>query len=250
MALNILTRWWAVVTLLFGLVVLSANSTWLWRSQLSNDLMDRIDAIIESRSLLKHPFYQEWTKGTLPLDSLRRYAAQYYHFEQAYPRFLSGVHHRCHDVGVRQLLLDNLWDEEHGDDNHVELWLRFCDALGLDREDVRSEDPSEATMALVRTFEELTTESPTAAGAAALYAFESQVPGVAREKILGLDAFYDIGGDDVAFFTVHESLDVQHAEAERAMISTLVSDETEEESAVRATDRAATSLWAFLDGVY
>ena len=51
---------------------------------------------------------------------------------------------------------------------------------------------------------------------------------------MGLDEFYDIGGDDVAFFTVHESLDVQHADAERAMISTLVSDETEEESAVRA----------------
>ena len=135
--------------------------------------MDRIDGIIEARSLLKHPFYQAWTKGTLPLSSLAEYAAQYYHFEKEYPRFLSGVHHRCDDARVRQVLLDNLWDEEHGEENHVELWLRFCDALGLDRDEVTSREPAEASDELVRTFTRLTTEQPTAAGAAALYAFES-----------------------------------------------------------------------------
>ena len=27
-------------------------------------------------------------------------------------------------------------EEEQGEDNHPELWLRFCDALGLEREEV------------------------------------------------------------------------------------------------------------------
>ena len=185
---------------------------------MSNDLMDRIDEIIEGRSLLKHPFYQAWTKGTLPLGSLNEYAAQYYHFEKAYARFLSGLHHRCGDAEVRQLLLDNLWDEEHGDENHVELWLRFCDALGLDREEVKSGEPSEATQALVQTYDALTTEATLAAGAVALYAFESQVPGVAREKVRGLREFYGMAGDDqVSFFSVHEALDMKHAGAERAI---------------------------------
>ena len=79
------------------------------------ELTDRIDEIIRNKSLLTHPFYQAWNKGELPLDSLREYAAQYYHFELAYPTFLSGLHHRCSDPTVRRLLLDNLWDEEHGE---------------------------------------------------------------------------------------------------------------------------------------
>ena len=42
---------------------------------LRNDLMDRIDQIVQERSLLRHPFYQAWTEGTLPLESLKGYAA-------------------------------------------------------------------------------------------------------------------------------------------------------------------------------
>ena len=80
-----------------------------------NDLATRIDEMIEEKSLLKHPFYQAWTMGSLPVESLRDYASQYYHFEKAYPMFLSGLHYRCSDQHIRQLLLDNLWDEEHGD---------------------------------------------------------------------------------------------------------------------------------------
>ena len=218
---------------------------------MSNHLMDRIDEIIQGRSLLKHPFYQAWTKGTLPLDSLKKYAAQYYHFEKAYPRFISGLHHRCDDAEARHLLLDNLWDEEHGNENHVELWLRFCDALGLDREEVKSGEASEATHELVKTFHLLTTEATLAAGAVALYAFESQVPAVAREKIRGLREFYGMAGDDqVSFFSVHEELDTKHAEAERAMIEAFAASEGDESAAVQATDDATAALWRFLDGVY
>ena len=218
---------------------------------MSKDLLDRIDEIIEAKSLLKHPFYQAWTKGTLPLDSLKEYAAQYYHFENAYPRFLSGVHHRCDDAQVRQLLLDNLWDEEHGEENHVELWLRFCDALGLDRNEVTSGRPSEATRELVETFTELTTEEPPAAGATALYSFESQVPGVAREKIRGLRDFYGLDGDEqVSFFSVHEALDIEHADAERQMVGTLAASDSDQTAAVDGAGRATDALWSFLDGVY
>ena len=64
---------------------------------MSKDLIARIEETIQERSLLKHPFYQAWTKGTLPIDSLKDYAAQYYHFELAYPTYLSGLHYRCQD---------------------------------------------------------------------------------------------------------------------------------------------------------
>ncbi len=218
---------------------------------MAKDLIGKMREIIDERSLLKHPFYRAWNEGTLPVESLREYAKQYYHFEAAYPRFLSGVHARCEDSAVRQLLLDNLWDEEHGDDNHVELWLSFCDALGLDRDEVVESEPVEATRDLVDSFVDMTSEGSLAGGAAALYSFESQVPKVADAKINGLRDFYDM--DDkrsVSFFTVHRELDVEHSEAEAEMVGVLAGSEDEESAALDATDAATDKLWKFLDGVY
>ena len=218
---------------------------------MGKELTARIDEIIGERSLLKHPFYQAWTEGTLPLESLRDYAGQYYHFELAYPTFLSGLHYRCVDQRIRQLLLDNLWDEEHGPENHVELWLRFCDALGLDREQVRAEHPATDTVALVNTYKALTSSAPLAAGAAALYAYEVQVPEVAKAKLDGLRQLYDM--DDqraLSFFQVHQTLDIEHSDAEREMVVALASTDVEKDAAVQAVDEATSSLWSFLDGVY
>ena len=218
---------------------------------MAKDLTSRIQEIIQSRSLLKHPFYQAWTQGALPLESLRQYAGQYYHFELAYPTFLSGLHHRCTDQRVRQLLLDNLWDEEHGPENHVELWLRFCDALDLDREAVRSGVPLAPTASLVNTYKDLTATAPLAAGAAALYAYESQVPEVAKVKLQGLRQYY--GMDDqrsVSFFAVHQTLDEEHSAAEQEMVLTLASTEEEQTAVLEAVNTATKTLWQFLDGVY
>jgi pyrroloquinoline-quinone synthase len=217
----------------------------------SKDLIARIEETIQKRSLLKHPFYQAWTMGTLPIDSLKDYAAQYYHFELAYPTFLSGLHHRCSDRGIRQLLLDNLWDEEHGEENHVELWLRFCEGLGVDRNEVQTAPQAEETAALVSTYRELTSVAPVAAGAAALYAYESQVPEVAAAKLQGLREFYGFEDErSASFFTVHKTLDEKHSQAEREMVLTLASTPEEREAVTEAVDRATEALWRFLDSVY
>ena len=218
---------------------------------MAKDLIAQIEDMIQERSLLEHSFYRAWSSGTLPVDSLEGYAAQYYHFELAYPTFLSGLHHRCFDQRVRQQLLDNLWDEEHGPENHVELWLRFCDGLGLDRDEVRTGAPSEATTSLVDTYRDLTSRAPLAAGAAALYAYESQVPEVAREKLRGLREFYALpDGDSLSFFAVHQIMDEEHSRAEKEMVRSLASTEGERAAVLQAVDKSTMALLRFLDGVY
>src|SRR3954452_4756500 len=142
-------------------------------------VLDKLDDMIDERHLLKHPFYTKWAEGTLPVEALQEYARQYYAFESAMPRYLSALHTRTPDKAVRQQILDNLWDEEHGKDNHAELWLRFAEGIGVSREDVQSATPNTATQALTDTYAEITSEEPVAAGVAALYAAERQVPQVA-----------------------------------------------------------------------
>ncbi|MBI4571653.1 MAG: iron-containing redox enzyme family protein, partial [Chloroflexi bacterium] len=112
--------------------------------------------MIEERSLLKHPFYQAWQRGELTLDALRYYAGQYYHHVLAFPQYVSAAHANCPDQGDRQELLENLIEEERGDENHPELWLRFGEALGLSREAMVQTAPFPNTTHLVETYRRVT----------------------------------------------------------------------------------------------
>ena len=214
------------------------------------DLLERIDALIAERHLLKHPFYTKWKAGELTRDELQEYARQYYAFESTFPRLLSALHTRSDRPGVRQSLLDNLWDEEHGEVNHAEMWLRFGEGIGVERTSVRSAPANDGTRALLETYWSAVSDGPIAAGIAALYAYEGQVPEVAAEKIRGLVEQYGI--DDartLAFFTVHSTLDVEHSGAERDMIVSLATSKADGEAALAATRAALDAWWGFLDAV-
>jgi pyrroloquinoline-quinone synthase len=213
-------------------------------------LLDRIDALITERHLLTHPFYTKWREGTLSREALQEYARQYYAFESTLPRLLSALHTRSDDAAVRQSILDNLWDEEHGEVNHAELWLRFGEGIGVDRDSVRSAERNDGTKQLLSTYWSAVSDGPLAAGIAALYAYEGQVPEVATEKINGLRDRY--GVDDtrtLSFFTVHSTLDVEHSGAERDMISSLATTEADEEAAVTGAGAALDAWWGFLSAV-
>jgi pyrroloquinoline-quinone synthase len=211
-------------------------------------LLEKVDALIDGRHLLTHPFYTRWQAGTLPREALQDYARQYYAFESNFPRFLSALHSRTERPDVRAALLDNLWDEEHGDANHAEQWLRFADGVGADRDSVRSAPPTAQTAALVDSYRRVSAEAPVAAGVAALYAYERQVPAVAQAKIDGLRSFYGITeGPALEFFETHAYLDVEHSEAERRIVEDLGADDPD--AVVEATSNALDAWWGFLDGV-
>jgi pyrroloquinoline-quinone synthase len=216
------------------------------------DFLDRIDAMIDERHLLKHPFYTKWSEGTLPKEALQEYARQYYAFEAAFPRYLSAIHTRTESADARQQLLDNLWDEEHGDSNHAELWLRFAEGIGVDRADVRSAERNEATQALVDVYSDLSKNATVPAAVAALYAYDRQVPDTSTSKMDGLAKHY--GVDDkrtTSFFAVHGVLDIEHSGAEREMLGALISDDPSTDTAAieDATARALDAWWNFLSAV-
>ncbi|MGH2722752.1 MAG: CADD family putative folate metabolism protein [Actinomycetota bacterium] len=212
------------------------------------DTVTTIERAIEERSLLTHPFYTKWVAGTLPIDAIRDYARQYYAFESSFPRFLSAIHSRCQDRATRQMLLDNLWDEEHGRENHAELWLRFAEGVGVTREEVLAAAPNTATQALVETYRRTATEEAVVAGVAAIHAYERQVPDVATAKIDGLRRHYGVADErTLAFWEIHRALDVAHAEAERRILGDLAASDPG--TAQAATEEALDAWWAFLSAV-
>jgi pyrroloquinoline-quinone synthase len=217
---------------------------------MSTELLSRLKARIQEKSLLKHPFYRDWQAGRLTLDDLRTYAAQYYQFEANFPVMLSAIHSRCPDPDVRQIILDNLWDEEHGPNNHAFLWLQFAAGLGLTRNDVLHAQVLPETNQLVNTFKEITSTGSYQEGLAAMYAYEAQVPAIAAEKVLGLQHLYGITSPEATqFFTLHMDLDVKHSESEANAIAGRHLTPEQEGNVERALDHALDALWGFLDGV-
>jgi pyrroloquinoline-quinone synthase len=211
--------------------------------------MHDIDALIAGKHLLTHPFYQAWTAGTLPREALLAYVGQYYAFESNLPRFLTALHARAEDASVRASLLANAWDEEHGPNNHPELWLRFGEALGLERSAVVNATPNAATRALVDTYRRAANEAPVEAGIAALYAYESQLPAVAVAKIEGLKKHFGVTSrEGLAFFEVHKTLDVHHAAEERRAVE--ASSGEARDAAVACTRAALDAWWTFLSALH
>jgi pyrroloquinoline-quinone synthase len=209
-----------------------------------------IDSKVAGRAMLEHPFYQAWTEGRLPLDTLRAYARQYFHHVEAFPRAVSAVHSGCDDRDGRRMLAENLAEEEGvecGKQDHATLWLMFASGLGESEEAVRAQGLNPETRALIDTFRRLSRRSY-ASGLGALYAYESQFPAVAKAKIEGLNDRYGIDDEPtLRFFRVHETADVEHGAVCRALLDRLPEDQRDE--AISAGEELAGALWDFLSGV-
>ncbi|HEX2803671.1 MAG TPA: CADD family putative folate metabolism protein [Sphingomicrobium sp.] len=210
----------------------------------------RIDSAVSARAMLSHPFYQAWTEGRLPLDTLRAYARQYFHHVEAFPRAVSAVHSACPDRDGRRMLAENLAEEEGveaGKQDHASLWLMFACGLGESETSVKAQQLNPETAALIDTFRRLSRKSY-ASGLGALYAYESQFPGVATAKIEGLVDRYGISDEEtLRFFQVHATADVEHSAVCRTLLDRLPADERAE--AIAAGEELAGALWNFLSGV-
>lgn len=215
---------------------------------------EEVQGRIARHDLLCHPFYRAWAAGELSAADLREYAADYYHQVAAFPTYMSALHSRLEDGGLRRRILQNLCDEEgiESPDTqpHSELWLDFAEGMGAGREEVRGRQPVREVRELIQTFRRMASEEPVIAALAAFYAYESQVPRVAKEKAKGLREFYQADRKTCAYFDLHTMADIYHAQVWRDELENLVAQHPEQaERALAATDECAQALWRALDGI-
>jgi pyrroloquinoline-quinone synthase len=210
----------------------------------------RLDALIERYRILNHPFYQAWARGELPRAALQKYAKEYFPHVLAFPTYVSGVHNRIDDIRDRQVMLENLIEEEHGPENHPELWLRFAEGIGAGRDAVESHAPSATATGFVRTFQKATRHANPLIGLSALYAYESQIPEIAREKIDGLKKHFGVkDARTLQFFDVHMTADVEHSKVERKLIEKY-SANGDHDLALKETERVLKAVWRILTSVH
>jgi len=217
----------------------------------SKSFLHELDSVIAQNAMLNHPFYQTWSMGKLSREALREYAKQYYHFVQAFPTLLSATHANTPHLAVRQELLENLIEEERGEGNHPGLWMKFAESLGVTSQEAAATQLLPETKEAIDTLRSLTRDGAYLEGVAALYAYESQIPEVARVKIDGLKKFYGIDGKDaLSFFTVHQEADVYHSSGERKILEQYATSDRERQACIEAARKSSQAMLRLLDGVY
>lgn len=210
-------------------------------------LIEMLNAKIERKHLLKHPFYVAWSRGELTFDELRVYARQYFTQVRAFPVYLSEMHSRSEDLAYRKIIARNLAEEEGGATTHPELWLDFAAGLGVNCQSVVNASPGPKVAALVETFRSAA-RMETGLAAVALYCYERQVPAVAAAKVAGLQERYEV--TDLAtlrYFSVHETADVKHAAEWEQLIERANPDASD---AATVADGVLDALWLALDEIH
>ena len=212
--------------------------------------IDQLDEKIQDKHLLNHPFYETWNAGELSHEAIKEYSAQYFKHVSSFPRYLSSIHSNCDDLKTRQMLLDNLIDEERGSENHPELWMRFAEGMGNSRKSVESKKAMQEIEELVATFYSLSKSEQYHVGLAALYCYESMQPEISETKKDGLQKFYGIKDEKtLKFFTVHMHADKWHREVVRNLLAELSDTKEKQEEILAAVDSALLALNNFLSGM-
>ena len=217
--------------------------------------LSRLDRCIHKYDLLGHPFYKAWAAGKLTRDDLREYAEDYFHHVEAFPTYLAELGIRLEEGELRRAVLANLTDEKGGENSfgeperaHSELWLDFVE--GMDGSRIPKRKPVREMRELVCWFHGVASEGTVEEALAAFYAYESQVPRIAKEKDRGLREWYGADKQTRAYFTLHTTADVVHSQVWRTQLEKRIKANPETaEKALAAAEGAAKALWKALDGI-
>jgi pyrroloquinoline-quinone synthase len=170
-----------------------------------NSLVKKIDELIEQKSLLKHPFYQMWSDGKLSMDSLAGYSKEYFQIVKAVPSFVDMI-----AKFAPEALIEEIRSNAAEESEHIQPWTDFAVSLGVKRDEIDNYTGLEKTNQAVSELSQTITSFE--AGAAAMYAFEKEIPKISHTKLEGLEKFYNIISDDATqYFRLHMEADIRHA---------------------------------------
>ncbi len=204
-------------------------------------LIQKIDRIIEERSLLKHPFYQSWSDGKLTREALAGYSKEYYQLVKAVPIFMTQLIDHA-----PKPIYDELDFNQQEEFAHINLWIRFARGLGISYEELNNYHGLEKTKHALNGMHELMTSFVT--GSTAMYALEKEIPKISQTKLEGLAEFYGMTGEDVTqYFKEHMEADVRHAASWRKLIDGFSEHEQE---IVSAAENSVTCQNLLLDSCY
>ena len=206
-----------------------------------NSLIQKIDRIIEERSLLNHPFYQTWSDGKLTHEALAGYSKEYYQLVKAVPIFMT----QLLDY-VPESLRDEFDFNQQEEYSHISLWERFASGLGISRKELLECEGLYKTNHAISGMHSLM--SSFVGGSAAMYALEKEIPKISQTKLEGLAEFYGLTSEDVTkYFKEHMEADIRHTASWKKAIDGFSGHDQE---IISAAESSVTCQNLLLDSCY
>src|SRR5919205_105720 len=112
-------------------------------------LREELRAAVESRHSRHHPYYQLWREGKLPREAIAGWVQEHYHFTRDVMWLNAVMPCRVPYADVREAYRQSIEEEMDPTDPHIEILLRFGEAMGLDREEVKRSKPLPTTQAML-----------------------------------------------------------------------------------------------------
>jgi len=205
------------------------------------NIIKRIDAMIEEKSLLKHPFYQMWSDGKLTQESLAGYSKEYFQLVKAVPSFMTPIIEKAPHSVISELIANQ---QEESD--HVKPWINFAGELGISKDELIPYTGLTKTRKAVSDLNELMNTYE--GGACAMYAFEKEIPKISQTKLDGLTEFYGMTNDEATeYFKLHTEADIRHTASWRNILE---KSSTDSNNLIEIAEKSISAQNLLLDSCY
>ena len=205
------------------------------------NLIQRIDQIIEERSLLKHPFYEMWSDGKLTQESLAGYSKEYFQLVKAVPEFMTPIIEKAPNSVITELT-----ENQQEESDHIKPWISFAGELGVSNDELISYSGLDKTKKAVSDLSELMNTFD--GGACAMYAFEKEIPKISQTKLDGLSEFYQMTSDNATeYFKLHTEADIRHTASWRNILEKSNADTSD---LIEIAEKSVSAQNLLLDSCY
>ena len=229
----------------------------------TDSIADQIVAIREKWHTKRHPFFQAFAEGKLPLRALGVYKAMHGLF----------VHHGLASFGhfyartilyddIRKAVAENIAEEEgfkaipvegHEPHEHSELISRFCKASGLTDEELANMKLTPAWWGRSLHYYTTAVNEPIGVVLAMQATQEGQQPALNKEVVL--PAFYKHygfkpGAKAIEFFTEHAEADVEHSKRQMTLCEKYLRSDEDKARALVVAEEACMLRWSSITDTY
>ena len=205
------------------------------------NLIQKIDQIIEERSLLKHPFYEMWSDGKLTQESLAGYSKEYFQLVKAVPEFMTPIIEKAPNSVITELT-----ENQQEESDHIKPWISFAGELGISEDELIQYSGLNKTKKAVSDLSELMNTFD--GGACAMYAFEKEIPKISQTKLDGLSEFYQITSDNATeYFKLHTEADIRHTASWRTILEKSNADTS---NLIEIAEKSVSAQNLLLDSCY
>ncbi|MFI0470916.1 MULTISPECIES: pyrroloquinoline-quinone synthase PqqC [Saccharopolyspora] len=200
----------------------------------------------------QHPFHIRMNAGLLGRQQIRGWVANRYYYQQNIPRKDAAILANCPDREVRRRWVRRILDHDGtaGGEGGIEAWLRLAEAVGLSREEVRSERhlvpgvrfavDAYVTFARTRPWTEAVASSLT----------ELFAPDLMSERLAAFERCYPwIDRDGLGYFRDRLTQAPRDAEHALQVVVERCRSADEQARAVAALSFKCDVLWSILDAI-